>query len=111
MLSFPSATARPTAVEVKLLLSEYSTCGFSADSGFHQPSATTCPCRTSMKLCIVSTALSAASTNARIAADETPCASGELRGNGVAAIDRLSAASSAVMLMIMEVFMGCGRCL
>ena len=48
-----SATARPTAVEVKLLLRDQRTCGLSGASGFHQPSATTCPCRTSMKLCIV----------------------------------------------------------
>jgi hypothetical protein len=33
-----------------------------------------------MKLCIVSTCLSAVSTNARTSADEMPCASGELRG-------------------------------
>src|SRR5262245_4805194 len=34
-LSLPSAMARPTAVEVKLLLSEYSECGASALYGAH----------------------------------------------------------------------------
>src|SRR5262245_50099250 len=80
-LNFPSSTARPTAVEVKLLLSECITCGVSADCGFHQPSATTWPWRTSMKLCIVVICLSAASTNARTAAEETPWDSGVARGN------------------------------
>ena len=59
-------------MEVKLLLSEYSTCGEAASYGAHHPSATTCPCRTSMKLCIASRSRSAASTNARTPADETP---------------------------------------
>jgi len=35
------ATAMPTAVEAKLLLSDQSTCGVCAVSGFHQHSATT----------------------------------------------------------------------
>ena len=71
-------------MEVKLLLSENMTCRFSADSGFHHPSATTWPCRTSMKLCMVVISLSAVSTNARIVSEETPCASGVLRGKPVA---------------------------
>src|SRR5882672_511902 len=50
-LSFPSAIAMPTAVEVKLLLSEYRACGDSALYGAHHPSATTWPWRRSMKLC------------------------------------------------------------
>src|SRR5262245_29449366 len=79
-LNFPSAAARPTAVEVKLLLSENRECGVSAAYGAHQPSATTWPWRTSMKLCSESMVLSAASTNARTAAGETPWASGLLRG-------------------------------
>src|SRR5262245_17800225 len=82
-LSLPSATARPTAVEVKLLLSEYSECRASRRYGAHQPSATTWPCRTSMKLCSESI-LSAASTNANTADDETPCVSGSLRGKSAA---------------------------
>src|SRR6185503_15560942 len=49
-LSFPSAAANPTAVDVKLLLREYSMCGVRASYGAHQPSATTCPCRTIMTL-------------------------------------------------------------
>ena len=40
-LSLPSAIARPTPVDVKLLLSEKSTCGSSRRYGPHQPSATT----------------------------------------------------------------------
>ncbi len=81
MLSFPSATASPTAVEVKLLLSDQRTCGVSGDSGSHHASATTCPWRSSMKLCIESTFRSAASMNARIACEETPCDSGVARGS------------------------------
>ena len=65
-LSFPSAMARPTAVEVKLLLSEYSEWGDAALYGAHHPSATTWPWRSSMKLCIESI-LSAASTKERTA--------------------------------------------
>jgi hypothetical protein len=42
-LSFPSEMASPTAVDVKLLLSEYKEWGASASYGDHQPSATTCP--------------------------------------------------------------------
>ena len=44
----PSAAAKAAAVEVNDLLSEYRRCGRSALNGRHQPSATTCPCRTSM---------------------------------------------------------------
>src|SRR5262245_22375231 len=77
-LSFPSAMARPTAVEVKLLLSEKREWRASASYGAHQPSATTRPCRTSMRLWSASMSFSAASTNARIAEDEIPCASGLL---------------------------------
>ena len=50
-LSFPSAIARPTAVALKLLLSECSTCGLSAASGFHQPSAMTWPWRRTIMEC------------------------------------------------------------
>jgi hypothetical protein len=70
--SFPSPTAMPTAVDVKLLLSEYITCGVRASYGLHHPSATTLPRRTSMKLFIASTLVSAACTNARTAADGMP---------------------------------------
>src|SRR5581483_11618927 len=80
MLSLPSATASPTAVDVKLLLSEYKACGDSALYGAHQHSATTWPCRRSMKLWRESICLSAAAMKAAIAAGETPCASGLLRG-------------------------------
>ena len=73
--------ARPTAVEVKLLLSEYSACGESASYGDHQPSATTWPWRTSMKLFIDSMFLSAASMNARMRKTKCP-GFGMLRGNG-----------------------------
>ena len=50
-LSFLSATANPTAVEVKLLLMEYIVCTSSGPYGSHQPSAMTCPWRSIMKLC------------------------------------------------------------
>src|SRR6185369_11293339 len=47
---------------------------------FHQPSATTDPCRISMKLFMVSIWRSAVSTKSRMAADEIPWRSGVLRG-------------------------------
>src|SRR5438067_1276173 len=77
-LSFPSEMASPTAVDVKLLLSEYREWGDSASYGDHQPSATTWPWRSSMKLFSELMLLSAASTNERTADDEMPCASGLL---------------------------------
>src|SRR5262245_44801511 len=49
-LSFPSAAASPTAVDVKLLLSENSEWRTSGPYGAHQPSVTTWPWRTRMKL-------------------------------------------------------------
>jgi len=81
MLNRPSETARPTAVDVKLLLSENITCFSLAAYGAHQPSATTCPCRTNMKLCNSSSFWPDSSINRRIAADDIPCSSGVLRGN------------------------------
>src|SRR5689334_21554244 len=83
-LNFPSAIASPTAVALKLLLSDISTCGLSGASGFHHPSAMTWPCRRTMKLCRV-LILSAALTKSRTAREDTPCASGELRGSGASA--------------------------
>src|SRR6185295_19496087 len=71
-LNFPSESAIPTAVEVKLLLSDHRTWGDSALYGDHQPSATTWPWRSSMKLCSESMFLSAASTNASTADDGMP---------------------------------------
>src|SRR3954469_19519476 len=58
-------------------------CGASAVYGAHHPSATTCPCRTSMKLFMYSI-LSSASMHERTPEDETPCSSGVLRGSGAA---------------------------
>src|SRR5437868_6091792 len=75
----------PTAVELKLLLSEYNECGVSGEYGVHHPSVTTFPCRTSMKLCSESNPLSATSINSNTPADETPSASGLLRGKSPAA--------------------------
>jgi hypothetical protein len=80
-LSLPSAIARPTAVEVKLLLSEYSSWLVVLSYGDHQPSATTWPWRTSMKLWRPSIG-SSDSRKASTPGDETPCASGALRGSG-----------------------------
>src|ERR1700722_17555060 len=71
----------PTAVEVKLLLSENNEWRAAALYGAHQPSATTWPCRTTITLCSEFRFLSAASTNARIADEEMPWASGALRGS------------------------------
>src|SRR5437870_8570114 len=80
--SRPSAAAKAAAVEVNDLLSEYRRWGLSALKGRHQPSATTCPCRTSMMLCIsMSGRASSASRNARTPAGSTCCSAGELRGN------------------------------
>ena len=81
MLNLPSAWARPTAVDVKLLVSENIWCGVSAANGVHQPSAITWPCRTTMTLFIVSTLASSASMNASRAGDDTPCDSGVARGS------------------------------
>ena len=78
-VNFPSAIPKPTAVDVKLLLNEYITCGADASYGDHQPSATTRPCRTIMTLFMPSIALSAAATKRRIAAEEMPSRSGVLR--------------------------------
>ena|SRR5947209_4062361 len=80
--SLPSATAKPTAVEVKLFESEKSMCRAWGEYGAHQPSATTLPWRTSMKLWSESTSLSAASMKARTADERTSWASGVLRGSG-----------------------------
>jgi hypothetical protein len=55
--------------------------GFSADSGAHQASAITLPCRTIMKLCSVSI-FSTAVMKSHTLCDDTPCASGVLRGRG-----------------------------
>src|SRR5688572_28970185 len=81
MLSFLSFTASPTAVEVKLLLNENNECRVSAERGAHHPSAITCPCRTSMNACIASSLVSAPEMKSSNARDDTPCASGEPRGN------------------------------
>ena len=71
--SRPSACANAAAVEVKLLLSEYSSCGRLALYGAHHPSATTRPCRTTIRLCIsMSGRSSRASRKLRIAAGSTP---------------------------------------
>jgi hypothetical protein len=79
--SRPSACANAAAVEVKLLLSEYSNCGRPALYGAHHPSATTCPCRTTIRLCIsMSGRSSTASRKLRIAAGSTRWSAGVLRG-------------------------------
>src|SRR5262249_9346841 len=95
-LSFPSEMANPTAVEVKLLLSEYRAWGDSALYGAHQPSATTWPWRRSMKPCKESMFLSAASTKERTAEDETPCVSGVLRGSSAPTQRELLKATDAM---------------
>jgi hypothetical protein len=61
----------------------------------------TFPCLTMMTLFMVSTVLSAASMKARMPADETPCASGVLRGNGAA----LAAPAARTRLHIQLFFM------
>ena len=99
MLSFPSAIAKPTAVEVKLLLSEKSECGEEALYGDHHPSATTFPCRSSMKLFIESI-LSAASMNESTAEDEMPCDSSVLRGRSTARQRALFSRTTAMHGMV-----------
>ena len=94
--SFPSEMASPTAVDVKLLLSEYREWGASAWYGDHQPSATTRPWRRSMKLFIESMFLSAASTNESSADEETPCVSGLALSSSAARQIELLKASSAI---------------
>src|SRR6516165_1133675 len=81
--NFPSVTANPTAVEVKLLLVEYMVCLRSGRYGFHKVSAITFPCRISMKLWNSLLLLSRASRKLMIAEDETPSSSGILLGNEV----------------------------
>ena len=49
--SFPSCTAKPTAVEVSAFVNENIMCGDAGLYGFHQPSAQTLPCRSSIRLC------------------------------------------------------------
>src|SRR5262245_46135909 len=95
-LNLPSSMASPTAVDVKLLLSEKREWGASALYGAHQPSATTWPWRTSMKLFINSIFVSAASTNDRRADEETPCASGLLRGKPPATAGATKAKSATI---------------
>ncbi len=96
--SLPSSIASPTAVALKLLLSDAKTCGLSAASGFHHPSPITCPCRTIMKLWSV-LILSAASTNSQTACDEMPWASGVLRGSDMLAAWTDDAALSATAMI------------
>lgn len=68
-----SPTAKPAAVEVKLLLSEYSRCTRSRLNGAHHPWATTLPCRTIIRLWgSIAGADSTASRNAAIPAGSTP---------------------------------------
>jgi hypothetical protein len=50
MDSSPSSTAKPTAVALKLFVTEYSTWMSSGAYGAHQPSATTLPWRRSIML-------------------------------------------------------------
>src|SRR5674476_1130550 len=70
--SRPSACANPTAVDVKLLLSEKSSCWRSRSYGAHQPSATTAPRTTTMRLCSSWCASATASRNPVTAADGRP---------------------------------------
>jgi len=96
-VNFPSAIAKPTAVDVKLLLNEYITCGVDASYGDHQPSATTRPCRTIMTLFMPSIALSAAATKRRIAVEEMPSRSGVLRARAVEAVDAGACAATRLI--------------
>src|SRR5678816_1607236 len=80
-LIFFSSTAKPTAVDVKLLLKEYNVCFRSGRYGFHQPSAITFPWRRIIMLCISCFVVEIASRNSIIPLEETPSASGVLRGS------------------------------
>jgi hypothetical protein len=86
--SLPSETARPTAVEVKLLLSENITWGSSLAKGDHQPSATTWPWRTTITLWTASIFDSSASTKARSCVEESPPPPVSFRGRGVTRASR-----------------------
>src|SRR5579859_1085145 len=79
----PSDIARPTAVEVKLLLTENIVWGRSDAYGFHQPSATIWPLRIRMKLWTPALLCSMASTNAWMEEEAIPWASRVLRGNSL----------------------------
>src|SRR5258705_12144290 len=74
-------------------------CGVAGAYGRRLTSATTRPCRTSMKLFIASMPVSAAWTKASTEADETPSCSGVLRGSGavLCAARRVAPAVSSAM--------------
>src|SRR3954471_18604157 len=85
MLSLPSACARPTAVDVKLLLKEYMVWRFAVLYGVHHPSPITEPPRTTITLCMPSTCASSASTYFSRSAELTPFCSGVERGSDFSA--------------------------
>src|SRR5581483_6967216 len=81
--SFFSLTKKPMAVEVKLLLQLYMVCFNSRLYGFHQPCATTLPCRRSIKLWNSFLLRFTAVKKLSIPAEDTPWASGVLCGRPV----------------------------
>src|ERR1700750_376314 len=78
-----SLTANPIAVDVKVLLAEYKVCRSDGLYGSHHPSAITLPWRRIITLCNSFLLFSEALINFRMSADETPSASGVLRGREV----------------------------
>ena len=63
---FPSCRAKPIAVEVSAFVNENIMCGDAGLYGFHQPSAQTFPCRSSIMLCSSRPRRSARSRKSRI---------------------------------------------
>src|SRR5205807_9654064 len=76
-----SLTANPIAVDVNVLLAEYKVCRRDDLYGSHHPSAITFPWRRIMTLCNSFLLFSEALINFKMSADETPSASGVLRGS------------------------------
>ncbi len=108
-----SVTAKPTAVEVKLLLVEYRVCLSSGRYGAHQPSAITFPWRSIIILWNSCLSAAAESRNVRRPADDTPSASGVLRGREAEAgllflqpPDTIKRMNRKKTVMAFRVFMG-----
>src|SRR5579864_477749 len=78
-----SLTAKPIAVDVKVLLAEYNVCRSDDLYGSHHPSAITFPWRRIIKLCNSFLLFSEALMNFRMSGEETLSASGVLRGRDV----------------------------
>ena len=95
----PSSIAKPSAVEVKLLLRECTRCTWCSVYGAHQPWATTWPWRTTTKPCSsTSLARSTASRNASTPAALTSWSAGAPTGSGVAPTARAQGGAAGAVV-------------